>query len=160
MIDVGGYSASTPSICRSPTVQTCLHWCSFTAPAAICAIRWCRSGLLEGRAEMLFIDRPGHGWSERGGNGKPDPDGQATAIARAMQAKGHFTGHRHRPSFGGAIAASFALDHPDMTAGLVFLAPATHPWPGGISWYYDLTRSGDRAIVCLYAGAAGRIDPA
>jgi pimeloyl-ACP methyl ester carboxylesterase len=41
-------------------------------------------------------------------------------------------------SFGGAIAASFALDHPELTAGLVFLAPATHPWPGGVSWYYDL----------------------
>ncbi len=28
--------------------------------------------LLEGRAEMLFFDRPGHGWSERGpGNDEP-----------------------------------------------------------------------------------------
>ena len=23
-------------------------------------------------------------------------------------------------------------------AGLVLLAPATHPWPGGVTWYYDL----------------------
>ncbi len=28
----------------------------------------------------------------------------------------------------------------DGQAALVFLAPATHPWPGGAtSWYYDLT---------------------
>lgn len=39
-------------------------------------------------------------------------------------------------SFGGAIAASFALRHPDRTAGLLLLSPATHPWPGGIDWYY------------------------
>ena len=28
----------------------------------------------------------------------------------------------------------------DQAAGLVFLAPATHPWPGGeVTWYYHLT---------------------
>jgi pimeloyl-ACP methyl ester carboxylesterase len=40
-------------------------------------------------------------------------------------------------SFGGAVAAAFALEHPDMVAGLVFLSPAVYPWPGGIAWYYD-----------------------
>lgn len=93
----------------------------------------------EGRAEMLFIDRPGHGWSERGGHENDTPDGQARALAAAMKAAGIeraiVVGH----SFGGAIAASFALEFPHMTAGLVFLAPATHPWPGGVAWYYHVT---------------------
>jgi pimeloyl-ACP methyl ester carboxylesterase len=93
----------------------------------------------EGRAEMLFIDRPGHGWSERGGSGNDTPGGQARALAAVMKAVGIeraiIVGH----SFGGAIAASFAVDHPAMTAGLVFLAPATHPWPGGVAWYYHVT---------------------
>ena len=93
----------------------------------------------EGRAEMLFIDRPGHGWSERGGAENDTPDGQADAIAKALRTKGIaqaiIVGH----SFGGAIAASFALAHSEKTAGLVFLAPATHPWPGGIAWYYGIT---------------------
>lgn len=31
---------------------------------------------LEGRAEMLFLDRPGHGWSERGA-GNEEPHGQS-----------------------------------------------------------------------------------
>jgi pimeloyl-ACP methyl ester carboxylesterase len=93
---------------------------------------------LKTRAEMLFVDRPGHGYSERGGAENATPAGQADAIAALMRAKGMdraiIIGH----SFGGATAASFALRHKDMTAGLLFLSPATHPWPGGVDWYYDL----------------------
>jgi pimeloyl-ACP methyl ester carboxylesterase len=95
---------------------------------------------LEGRADLLFLDRPGHGYSQRGGPENAWPDGQAHAIARLMEKRGIgkaiIVGH----SFGGAIAASFALEHPEKTAGLLFLAPATHPWPGGVDWYYDLAR--------------------
>jgi pimeloyl-ACP methyl ester carboxylesterase len=91
---------------------------------------------LEGRTELLFVDRPGHGYSERGGDENNHPDGQAAAIARLMELKGMeraiICGH----SFGGAIAASFAVFHPEKTAGLLFLAPATHPWPGGVDWHY------------------------
>jgi pimeloyl-ACP methyl ester carboxylesterase len=43
-------------------------------------------------------------------------------------------------SFGGAITAAFGVEQADRTRGLVFAAPATHPWPGGgTSWYYRLT---------------------
>jgi pimeloyl-ACP methyl ester carboxylesterase len=94
---------------------------------------------LEGRAELLFVDRPGHGYSERGGPENDLPDGQAASIARLMDRRGIgkaiIVGH----SFGGAIAASFALFHPEKTAGLLLLSPATHPWPGDIDWYYNLT---------------------
>lgn len=93
---------------------------------------------LRGRAELLFVDRPGHGYSERGGPENDTPDGQANAIARLMEKKGIeraiIAGH----SFGGAITASFGVLHPDKVEGLVFLAAATHPWPGGVDWYYHL----------------------
>lgn len=94
--------------------------------------------LLEGRAEMLFLDRPGFGWSERGGN--ETLPAQADAIAALMDRlgikKAIIVGH----SFGGAVATAFARGHPDKTAGLVFLSPASHPWPGGATaWYYSLT---------------------
>ena len=96
---------------------------------------------LQGRADLLFVDRPGHGYSERGGSRNDYPDGQAASIARLMEVRGIeraiFVGH----SFGGAIAASFALYHPEKTAGLVFLSPATHPWPGGVDWHYNLASS-------------------
>lgn len=93
---------------------------------------------LQGRAEMLFVDRPGHGYSERGGPDNALPSGQADAIAQLMERKGIkeavIVGH----SFGGAVAAAFGVRHPDKTKGLLFLAPATHPWPGGIDWYYHV----------------------
>lgn len=96
---------------------------------------------LEGRAEMLFVDRPGHGYSDRGGAANGWPDGQAKAIAALMREKGIARAVVVGHSFGGVIAANFALAHPEMTEGLVFLAPATHPWPGGVAWYNGLTRA-------------------
>lgn len=95
--------------------------------------------LLEGRAEMLFLDRPGHGWSQRGA-GNSDPVAQANTIVALMERygieKAVIVGH----SFGGAVAAALAVEHPEKTAGLVFLSAATHPWPGGeTSWYYKLS---------------------
>jgi len=93
--------------------------------------------LLEGRAELLFLDRPGHGWSERGDGGNEDPAGQARTIAALLDhldiSRAIVVAH----SFGGAAATAFALNHPERLAGLVFMAAATHPWPGGkTSWYY------------------------
>ncbi len=95
--------------------------------------------LLEGRAEMLFLDRPGHGWSGRS-KGHKEQSEQAALIAGLMDRLGIgpaiIVGH----SFGGSIAAAFALAYPEKTKGLVFLSAATHPWPGGrTSWYYNLT---------------------
>jgi pimeloyl-ACP methyl ester carboxylesterase len=95
---------------------------------------------LAARHRVILIDRPGHGWSER-----PDSDtvaspaGQAAIIAEMLDRLGVsraiIVGH----SFAGSIVTAFALDHPDRVAGLVLLAPATHPWPGGIAWFYTLT---------------------
>ncbi len=95
--------------------------------------------LLEGKAEMLFVDRPGHGWSGRS-KGHEEQFEQAALIAGLMDRLGVgpaiVVGH----SFGGSIAAAFALAYPERTKGLLFLSAATHPWPGGkTSWYYHLT---------------------
>jgi pimeloyl-ACP methyl ester carboxylesterase len=93
---------------------------------------------LKTRAEMLFVDRPGHGYSERGGLENLTQDGQADAIARLMAARGISRAIMIGHSFGGATVAAFALRHPEKVAGLLFLSPATHPWKGGIDWYYHL----------------------
>ncbi len=96
---------------------------------------------LMGRAELLFVDRPGHGYSERGGPENAYPDGQARAVAAVMDKLGIERAIISAHSFGAAIAASFALQFPEKTAGLLFLAPATHAWPGGVAWYYGVARS-------------------
>ncbi|NLS15170.1 alpha/beta hydrolase [Rhizobium sp. P40RR-XXII] len=93
---------------------------------------------LSGRAEMLFVDRPGHGYSERGTAENALPSGQADAIAKLMDGRGIKSAIIIGHSFGGAIAAAFGMRHPEKTEGLLFLAPATHPWPGGVDWYYTL----------------------
>lgn len=119
---------------------------------------------LRGRAELLFVDRPGHGYSERGGPENDTPYGQANAIARLMEKNGIeraiIVGH----SFGGAIAASFGVLHPNKVEGLVFLASATHPWPGGVDWYYHVASAPVIGLifshtVALQAGMT-RITPA
>ena len=39
-------------------------------------------------------------------------------------------------SWGGTLAATFALDHPQRVAGLVLLSPPTHPFLRSITWLY------------------------
>lgn len=94
--------------------------------------------LLEGRAEMLFFDRPGHGWSGRGSDNET-LEGQARTLAALLDRLGIeraiVVGH----SLGSAVSAAFALQYPERVEGLVFVSSATHPWPGGgTSWYYEL----------------------
>jgi pimeloyl-ACP methyl ester carboxylesterase len=87
---------------------------------------------------VILIDRPGHGWSARFGGDDASPSQQAALIARTLEALGVeraiVVGH----SFAGAIVTAFALEFPERIAGLVLLAPVTHPWPGGIAWFYTL----------------------
>jgi pimeloyl-ACP methyl ester carboxylesterase len=96
--------------------------------------------LLKGRAELLFMDRPGHGWSTLGNAGDNRIDWQADTIAALMEKVGMkraiIIGH----SFGGSVAASFVLAHPDKSQGVLFLSAASHPWPGcSVAGYYTLT---------------------
>ena len=96
--------------------------------------------LLEGRAEMLFLDRPGHGWSQRGSARNATQEGQAETIAAVMDRLGIKDAIVVAHSFGASTAMAFGLDQPARTRGLLFLAAATHPWEGGrTSWYYQLT---------------------
>lgn len=141
LIDVGGYRMNSVYVPRPKTADlptlVFIHGASANLRDPMMAFR----AKLEGRADMLFLDRPGLGFSERGGPQNGYPDGQADAIATLMQKRGIKKAIIISHSFGGAIAASFALNHKDMVEGLLFLSPATHPWPGGIEWYYDVTKT-------------------
>lgn len=85
----------------------------------------------------IYFDRPGHGHSERGSRAMASPVEQARIAAGLLDALGIeralVVGH----SLGASVASALAVHHPDKVAGLVFVAPATHPWPGGVTWYYS-----------------------
>ncbi|KQV31527.1 esterase [Rhizobium sp. Root1203] len=138
LTDIGGYRMNAVHVPRPETADLPAIVFIHGASGNLLDQREAFLAPLAGRAEMLFVDRPGHGYSERGGPENALPSGQADALAHLMEKRGIekaiVVGH----SFGGAIAAAFGVRHPERTSGLLFLAPATHPWPGGVDWYYHV----------------------
>lgn len=92
---------------------------------------------LEAEFRLIFIDRPGHGYSQAF-DGSNDPKAQAAALSGLLDelgvSKAIIVGH----SFGGVVAGAFGVLCPEKTAGLVFLAPVSHPWGTGVDWHYDV----------------------
>lgn len=99
---------------------------------------------LSDRYRVIAFDRPGHGYTGR----IPDreflgetPQEQADLLAAAARELGVkdpiLLGH----SFGGAVALSWVLDHPDLAKGLVMVAAVSNPWEGGLAQWYQTTNS-------------------
>lgn len=93
---------------------------------------------LAARHRIILVDRAGLGWSERKGRRGSSPAYQAAMLRDVLDrlgiARAVIVGH----SWGGALAASFALDHPQRVAGLVLLAPPLYPLRRSITWLYAL----------------------
>ena len=93
--------------------------------------------LLARKHRVILIDRPGHGWSMRERETDSTPDVQARMIAEALEKLQVGPVILVVHSLAGALGARMALDHADCLAGLVMLAPVTHPWRGGVGWYNE-----------------------
>jgi len=105
---------------------------------------------LAGNRRIILVDRPGHGWSERfGGDADASPANQAALVAQVLSQLGITQSIVVGHSWSGALAAAFALSYPERTAGLVLISPVTHPWRGGIAWYYNLATT--RVVGPLFA---------
>lgn len=95
-------------------------------------------GAFSGRYPLLFIDRPGLGFSERSFAKHSSLDGQARLIGGLLKhleiERAIVVGH----SYGAAVTAVLGLIEPDRVAGLAFIAPVSHPWPGGVDLYYRI----------------------
>jgi pimeloyl-ACP methyl ester carboxylesterase len=91
---------------------------------------------LAARHRVILIDRAGLGWSERAGRRGSSPAYQAALLRDVLDRLGVdraiVVGH----SWGGALAAAFALDHPQRVAGLVLLAPPLYPLLRRMTWLY------------------------
>lgn len=86
---------------------------------------------------VIAVDRPGHGWSSRSlGRRLSSPTLQADLIHKALTGCGVKQAIVVAHSWAGVLGLAMALDAPEFTRALVLLAPASHPWPGGVSWYY------------------------
>jgi pimeloyl-ACP methyl ester carboxylesterase len=84
--------------------------------------------MLAARHRVILVDRPGQGWSEQQGRTGNSPAYQAAILRNLLDGLGVgrpiVVGH----SWGGALAVTFALDYPQAAAGILLLAPPTHPY--------------------------------
>ena len=93
--------------------------------------------LLQHGFRVVAVDRPGQGWSDRpDGTADASPARQVQLIRQAMDKIGVKQAIVLGHSLGGMAAINFALDQTDFTQALVLVAPVSHPWPGGVAWYY------------------------
>jgi pimeloyl-ACP methyl ester carboxylesterase len=91
------------------------------------------------RHRVITLDRPGHGYSERGeAEAWPNPAYQAWLIrgllAELEVERPVLVGH----SWAGSVVLAYLLEFPGAAAGAVLLAGGSHPWEGGVAWYNDL----------------------
>ena len=95
--------------------------------------------LSEAGFRVLSVDRPGHGWSVRiGGGESSSPVLQAEAILRAAQRLGVIQAIVVGHSLGCVTSLALALEVPGFVRALTLIAPVSHPWPGGVAWYYNV----------------------
>jgi pimeloyl-ACP methyl ester carboxylesterase len=89
---------------------------------------------LAARHRVIFVDRPGQGFSSRKTGQGSSPSDQAAVLRDLLDALGVpraiIVGH----SWGGTLALTFALDYPARVAGHVLVAPPTHPGLWRLSW--------------------------
>jgi pimeloyl-ACP methyl ester carboxylesterase len=87
---------------------------------------------------VILIDRPGHGWSSASAEETSTPAAQGRMIEEALKHLDVGPVVLVVHSWAGALGARMAIDYPERLAGLVMLAPVTHPWEGGVGWYNAL----------------------
>lgn len=88
---------------------------------------------------VIIVDRPGRGYSTRPRDGYL-LERQATLIRDTVRALGIERPVVVGQSFGGAVALAYGLRYQNEIAGLVLLAPVSHPFEGGIAWYNHVSQ--------------------
>jgi pimeloyl-ACP methyl ester carboxylesterase len=127
VLDIGPRDASSPPI-------VLLHGASSNLEA----MRRPLGDRLADRRRVILIDRPGHGWSSGSHEEVSTPAAQGRMIEDALNKLGVGPVILVAHSWAGALGARMTIDYPERVAGLVMLAPVTHPWEGGVGWYNAL----------------------
>lgn len=92
---------------------------------------------LAGRATLLTIDRPGHGFSDRPAGGE-DIFVQARLLHQAAHALGFGGAPLIGHSMGGSVALAWAVQHPETVPGMLLISAPSQVWPGSTGLVYDL----------------------
>ena len=119
---------------------------------------------LAARRRIILVDRPGLGFSARRAEEGASPAYQAAVLRDVLDRLGVeraiLVGH----FWSGALALTFALDFPERTAGLVLVAPATHPgvWrmnklnallAGPVGWLFARTLAFPFGAILMWPGS-------
>lgn len=89
---------------------------------------------------VYWLDRPGLGWSERPtGGGAWTPQREAALIRSFLAEQGVDEAYVIGHSWGAAISLRLLLDHSDVMAGAVLVAPAVRANVGDAAFYNNLT---------------------
>jgi len=126
VVDIGPRDAGLPIVM--------LHGASSNLEA----MRHPLGDMLAKNHRVILIDRPGHGWSTRARREDSTPEIQARMVDEALGKLGIDRALFVVHSWSGALGARLALDHASRVAGLVMLAPVTHPWRGGVGRYNEI----------------------
>lgn len=89
---------------------------------------------------VLAFDRPGHGWSERVPGVENDPAVQADATHAALRRLGLQRVALLGFSYGGSVALTLALRHPELVSELILINTPSYPWDTGVSRAYSLAQ--------------------
>jgi len=93
---------------------------------------------LADRYRVISVDRPGLGHSPALHRGGETLKEQADILAAAVQKLGYKRVYLLGQSYGGSVALSWAINHPDMVAGMVLVAAPSNDWEGGLGLLYAL----------------------
>ncbi|MBV6644113.1 MAG: alpha/beta hydrolase [Cyclobacteriaceae bacterium] len=97
-------------------------------------MEYMKSDSLLANVDMISIDRPGFGLSDRGWP-EPSMKKQAYLLQEVINSYPHqdkiLVGH----SLGGPVIARMAMDYPDLVSGLILLAPSIDPEMEKGEWY-------------------------
>jgi pimeloyl-ACP methyl ester carboxylesterase len=169
-IDVGGFpqhvvEMGKPDAQAAPPVVM-LHGASANLEDMQLAL----AEAFRGRRPVIFVDRAGLGFSTRDRERGASPAYQAAVLQSVLDRLGVeraiLVGH----SWGGALALTFALDFPERTAGLVLVAPATHPgiWrrkrysavlAGPVGWFFARTLAFPLGTILMWPGSRAAFLP-
>lgn len=92
---------------------------------------------LEESRRLIIVDRPGYGFSSRP-RGAHEIGVQAALFAQLLEQENISDAIALGHSLGCGYALRLAAERGDLIAGLVLIAPASHPYPGGNAWWANL----------------------